>query len=99
MIPLLKFKIEGHSMEPALLNGGIVFVSSIPYLFSKPKVGDIVAFKIDNKVLIKRIMKINPSPSSGEKYFVKGDNKSDSLDSKSIGLINKKDILGKVWFF
>ena len=32
----------------------------------------------------------------GDKYFVVGDNRSDSIDSRIIGLIDKKDILGKV---
>ena len=31
-------------------------------------------------------------------YFVLGDNRGDSLDSRSYGLINKKQIIGKTWF-
>lgn len=34
----------------------------------------------------------------GDKYFVVGDNRTDSTDSRIIGLIDKKDILGKVNF-
>jgi len=100
---LARFLIAGHSMEPTLKNGSFVLVSSIPYLFAKPKVRDIIAFKKrpafakasagKEKIFIKRIAKINLSTSSGEKCFVKGDNKKDSLE---IGWIDKKEILGKV---
>ncbi len=34
----------------------------------------------------------------GDKYFVVGDNRTDSTDSRVIGLIDKKDILGKASF-
>lgn len=92
MLLLSRFKIYGHSMEPTLLNGSIVLVSSIPYLVNKPKIGDIVAFRLNRKVLIKRIVKINKE----EKYFVKGDNEKDSFDSAKFGWIKKKEIVGKV---
>mgnify|MGYP001597905152 FL=1 len=78
-------------MEPTIVSGQTVLVSKIPFLFLKPKIGDIIAFKKANKVLIKRIAKIN-----GEKYFVKGDNKKDSFDSAKFGWIDKKEIVGKV---
>jgi len=47
------------------------------------------------KFLIKRITKIDPS-ADGEKYFVSGDNKKDSMDSRRFGWILIKDIVGKV---
>lgn len=34
----------------------------------------------------------------GDKYFVVGDNRTDSTDSRAIGLIDKKDIMGSVSF-
>ena len=45
-------------MDPILKNGDTVLVSRIPYLFNKPKINDIVAFKEKNGgILIKRIKK------------------------------------------
>lgn len=82
-------------MIPIIQDGQNVLVSNIPYLFSKPKIGDIVAFRPVNEIFIKRIAKINQS-AEGEKYFVKGDNKMDSLDSRKLGWIEKKEIIGKV---
>ena len=45
-------------MEPKIKNGELVLVSNIFYLFKKPKIGDIVAFKEKDKIFIKRITKI-----------------------------------------
>lgn len=92
---LSRFIVYGHSMEPTIRDHQIVFVSNLPYLLLKPKIGDIVAFRNKDSVFIKRITKI-----SNESYFVKGDNKKDSFDSKDFGLIDKKEVLGKViWIF
>jgi nickel-type superoxide dismutase maturation protease len=92
MLLLTRFKIIGHSMEPQIESGKKVLVSNIPYWFQTPKINDIVAFKDSlGKVLIKRIVEI-----SGKKYFVQGDNKDDSYDSRSFGNISKKQIIGKV---
>ena len=95
MLLFSRFTISGHSMEPNISQGQTVLVSSIPYFFSKPKVGDIVSFKKTGKVFIKRISGTDPS-DDGEKYFVGGDNKKDSMDSRRFGWILKKDIIGKV---
>ena len=92
MLLLSRFIISGHSMEPTLQQGQNVLVSSIPYLFVKPKIDDMVLIRHEeNRFLIKRITKID-----GEKYFVGGDNKKDSMDSRRFGWILKKDIVGKV---
>jgi signal peptidase I len=92
MLLLARFKIFGHSMEPQIKTGETVLTSNIPYWFKSPKINDIVAFK-DNagRVLIKRISKVQ----SG-KYFVEGDNKKDSLDSRKFGYIFKNQIIGEV---
>jgi nickel-type superoxide dismutase maturation protease len=94
-MPLLaRFKIVGHSMEPQIRNGAQVLVSNLPYWFKKPRLNDIVAFTdSSNKILVKRIIKITKNA-----YFVQGDNKGDSLDSRSFGNIIKNQIIGKVLF-
>lgn len=49
--------ISGVSMEPSLLHGDKVIISKISYLFSKPKIGDVIAFpEKENKYLVKRII-------------------------------------------
>lgn len=75
-------------MSPNIKEGKEVLVSSIPYIFSKPKSGDVVAFWHFDKLLIKRIKRVKSSH-----YLVEGDNENDSL---KIGWKEKRDIIGKV---
>ncbi len=93
MLFLSRFRVNGHSMQPTIFSNQTVLVSSIPYLFASPKIGDIIAFtdKMNKKVLIKRITKITT-----DGYFLSGDNISDSIDSRRLGAIKRKAILGKV---
>lgn len=86
------FKTSGHSMEPKIANGSFFLGSSIPYYFTHPNIGDKIVFKDDDKMIIKKIVKIE----SG-KYFIEGIN---LLDSKKFSPISRKEILGKViWIF
>lgn len=78
-------------MEPTLRNGTTVLVSSIPLLFSKPTVSDIVIFQQKGEVFIKRVQKVEE-----DKYFLVGDNEYDSMDSRKIGWVTRNDIIGKV---
>lgn len=75
-------------MMPTFHPGDKVIVSSIFYLFSRPKRGDVIVFKYQNKFMIKRVSTVN-----GEWYMVNGDNKKDSLEFPKL---RRKDILGKV---
>lgn len=80
-------------MLPTLKPGDMVLVNRMSYLFLSPKINDIVAVKDprEGKVLIKRIMKIE-----GKSYFVQGDNKNASTDSRVFGMIGRINIIGKV---
>ena len=84
------FLIEGDSMFPALKNGDLVLINPNAEI----AVGDIVLarhpFKKSVKI-IKRIAEILPD----EKYFLVGDNPSESSDCRSFGAIRSEDILGK----
>lgn len=93
MCIIKKYIIHGNSMLPIYKHGDTVFVSSLPYLFSAPKIDDIVVCldPRDKRILIKRIKKVKDN-----KYFIAGDNQLESTDSKSFGMINKSNILAKV---
>jgi signal peptidase I len=93
--PIYKYRIQGNSMTPTYSLGDIVFVNRLSYMFKEPQKGDVVALcdPRDRKVLIKRITKV-----AGERYFVQGDNKKLSTDSRVFGMIGKSAIIGKVWF-
>ena len=75
-------------MLPEFKPGDCVVISSLPYFFSKPELGDVVLFKYNDKMMIKRVKKV-----LNKKFFVEGDNRKDSLE---IGWITKSDITGKV---
>lgn len=93
--PVYKFVIIGESMSPLLRSGATVLVNRWSYLFKKPKVGDVVAAfdPRDGKVLIKRIIEVK-----NNQFFIIGDNRKDSIDSRTFGSITKKDLVGKVIF-
>lgn len=78
-------------MLPTFSDTDSVIVSSLPFLFSRPCIGDIVVFKHLKKIYVKRIGEVK-----GEKYFLVGDNQSDSWDSRKFGFVDKDQIKGKV---
>lgn len=77
-------------MEPTLPDGSVVWVNHWAFLFQQPKEGDVVVFKTEGKEMLKRVERIE----SGGLYLL-GDNKTDSLDSRKLGLIEGKKIVGK----
>ncbi|HSX10065.1 MAG TPA: signal peptidase I [Candidatus Saccharimonadales bacterium] len=91
--PIIKFHVEGKSMVPTIQQGDSVLVNRMSYLFRSPNVDDIIALydPRDRKILIKRIIKIEKG-----KYFVQGDNKNSSTDSRVFGMIGRVDIIGKI---
>jgi len=93
MLLFSRFKISGHSMEPILRDGEQVIATNLPLFFRMLKINDIIVFKKYGKFFVKKISKITK-----DQYFVIGENKNDSLDSRKFGLVSFKDILGKVIF-
>lgn len=89
---LSRIKVIGHSMEPTLRHKSMVIASSIPFFFGKPKIGDIVILK-RNGYIIKRITKVKK-----DKFFVLGDNKKESTDSRDFGFFERKEIVAKVLY-
>lgn len=95
-LPIRRFRIVGHSMEPELSNGAFVLVNVWAYRKKKPRVGDLVACRhpfLRERILLKRVAAV----FEGGQYFVVGDHQSDSLDSRSFGAIGDDDIIGRVW--
>ena len=126
------YRIDGHSMNPTIYHSNIV-IGIRPKNIER---GDIISFKHDNKIAIKRVIgipndKINikedgtvivndevinepyiskkeinrvevtfPITLGDDEYFVLGDNRIDSLDSKNfkVGNIKEEDIEAKIIF-
>ena len=69
-----------------------VIVNRWVYIFQKPKINDVIII-YKKKTMIKRIKEVK-----NNRFFVVGDNLSQSTDSRDFGLVEKKYILGKVVF-
>ena len=81
------FQVEGQSMEPFCREGDFIFVNK----FLDLKEGDIAVMRhpLTSRFLLKRIIK-----KRDESYWIEGDNKLASFDSRLFGWVNKDSILG-----
>ncbi len=77
-------------MCPAFKSGDVVLVNKLAYFLSKPKIRDVIEVKRE-KYINKRITKID-----GDQFFIQGDNKKESTDSRNFGWVGRKEILGKI---
>lgn len=94
---LMRFKIQDKSMEPTFKSGDYVIVNKLAYKFGKPSRGDVVVIKHPvekDKFLLKRVSVITNS----NKFYVVGDNRDFSQDSRHFGAVDKELIVGKVLF-
>jgi len=87
---LTGFRVEGNSMEPALEEGDSVFIEPSKHF----RAGDIVLANHPFKKSVKILKRIENVTLDGS-YFLVGDNKSESTDSRSFGSIPAKEIIGK----
>ena len=79
-------------MWPALKPGNSVISFNWYYLLFRLKPNDLIVAKLNNKLLIKRVRKLD----GGDKVWIEGDNKNESTDSRTFGWIRKSDLVGKV---
>lgn len=78
-------------MEMSFRDGDVVLASSLPFFIANPKIGDVVVVLKKGKYILKRIAQVKEG-----KFFVVGDNRRGSTDSRSFGWINRNAIIGKV---
>ena len=83
------YRVTGSSMEPSYSDGDYLLVSRL----RSPRKGDVVVLQQAGRQILKRVQKIK-----GRKYYVRGDNKKQSTDSRAFGWISKEEIFGKVIF-
>jgi type IV secretory pathway protease TraF len=89
-------------MAPTLLPGARVRISPLPYLRQAPQRGDVVLIKAPeaaNRYDLKRVAAVPGDNVDGilgaEDYFVVGDNRAESRDSRAYGPVKISAILGK----
>lgn len=103
------FEVHGVSMEPTLFEGNLILINK-HFLKNKFKKGDVIIFQrgSDPKYIIKRILGCPYDTvvyGSGferdtvvlgrNDYFIEGDNKDNSIDSRKYGPINRNQIIGE----
>jgi len=86
-MPILIRRIEGISMVPSLKPGQLVMA----WKYSEPQVGDLVILWHEDLEKIKRIHRIN-----GRQYYVLGDNRAVSIDSRHFGYLDRSRIIARV---
>ncbi len=90
-----RFRVVGNSMLPLLSPGDTVLVDLAAYRVAAPRPGDLVIAQhpLQPDVrLVKRIESVVPGPQ----YVLKGDNPSESTDSRAFGAVTAQHIVGKV---
>jgi len=87
-LPLNRCKVVGHSMEPSFKGGDTLWLNRWSYLFSSPKLNDVVVIKHENVLFLKRVRRLQ-----GNSYLLTGDN---PFDSYNFQFIKRGQILGKV---
>lgn len=80
--------VEGESMQPTIADGSIVVFNRLEKTY---EANDIVIAQADGQQIIKRIQSIDE-----EEVFLIGDNREESLDSRSFGTVNMEAIRGRV---
>ena len=79
-------RVVGRSMVPGLEPGNIVIAARHKTL----RLDDVVVARMNGREVIKRVTRIKPDG----RLFLQGDNAQASTDSRSLGLVDKSDILG-----
>lgn len=83
MDELLVKRVVGLPGEQVEVRGGVVYVNNVPLPELFPH--DVTAYDMP------------PITLGPLNYFVLGDNRSNSNDSRSFGPVHREDILGRVW--
>ncbi len=99
-----KFKmveVRGDSMSPNYNDGDWLLFRLLP---AKVRVGKVVLIQRQSQVgtdflQVKRVIRVDKSNESNEiKFWVEGDNKENSTDSRSWGALDSSEIIGKLIF-
>ncbi len=87
------YRVHGQSMAPSLQDGKLVILDKVSYKFRSPKAGEVVVAHTPLGIeVVKRIIK----ETAPGKYWLEGDNKEASTDSREFGPVGQEAIVGRV---
>lgn len=94
VFPAALHTVYGTSMYPRIQPGQVIIVNRYAYLFTQPEIDDVLVFiqPDSNRLMIKRVSAI----ADGPVYYVTGDNRRESLDSRHFGVLTRDAIIGRV---
>jgi signal peptidase I len=103
-----RYAVEGRSMLRAYAPGDRLLVEAVSYRLRRPRIGEVVVVRqpADGRLDLKRIVAgtgatvmINAEERvlGHDEWYVLGDNLSESQDSRTLGPVKTRDIVGRVW--
>jgi signal peptidase I len=104
-----RYRVEGRSMLQAYAPGDRLLVELVSYRLRPPRVGEVVVVRqpgSGGRLDLKRIAAAPGAPVTvqgtahvlaDDEWYVLGDNLSESTDSRVLGPVLRRDIVGRVW--
>jgi len=105
---LRPFGVKGNSMEPTLKQGDAIIVDTLSIKFIPPRRGELLVFRNPHKykdgdaiqVDVKRVIGLPGETVEGMylgplDYFVMGDNRAVSTDSRQFGAVQPENFVGR----
>jgi signal peptidase I len=104
-----RYRVEGESMLASYRPGERLLVESVSYRLREPRIGEAVVVRQpggNGRLDLKRIA-AGPGASvmvrgeewllGSDEWFLLSDNLDHSTDSRDLGPVSKRDIVGRVW--
>ncbi len=88
-------RVHGTSMLPVLRPGDVILVNESAYRRRAPRYGEVVVARplsLGGRALVKRIL-----PVGSDEYFLLGDHPTESLDSRELGPVTRRELVGRAW--
>ena len=105
-----RYVVQGRSMLQAYKPGDRLVVESVTYRTRAPRVGEVVVVMQPSTMGRLDLKRIAAAPGAEvtvggatdflgqDEWYVVGDNLGESTDSRQLGPVKTKDIVGRIWF-